>query len=69
MFVFISSPKCRNEYSEQQFPDKYYCFCGKETNPENDPWNAPHSCGETCDKALQPECGHFCVLLCHAGIK
>ncbi|KOX72431.1 NF-X1-type zinc finger protein NFXL1 [Melipona quadrifasciata] len=60
-------PKCRMEYKEDDSPRKYTCFCKKTTNPPYNPWNIPHSCGETCDKLLQPECGHKCVLLCHPG--
>ena len=40
---------------------------GSKVDPSFDPWLAPHSCGQTCSKALQPECGHDCLLLCHPG--
>ncbi len=36
-------------------------------DPVFNPWYLPHSCGERCDKALVPQCGHSCVLLCHPG--
>lgn len=60
-------PKCRATYSPDEIPRHYECFCKKEFNPPHHPWLIPHSCGETCGKALQPECGHKCVLLCHPG--
>ncbi|EFN72938.1 NF-X1-type zinc finger protein NFXL1 [Camponotus floridanus] len=60
-------PKCRMEYNQDQIPRSYECFCKKTINPPYQPWIIPHSCGETCSKLLQPECGHKCVLLCHPG--
>lgn len=62
-----SCPKCRREYPQAKFPQKYYCFCGKQVDPPIDPWLLPHSCGDICDRPLQPECGHRCVSLCHPG--
>lgn len=50
-----------------QIPKHYTCFCTKELNPQNHPWMIPHSCGDSCGKALKPDCGHKCVLLCHPG--
>lgn len=60
-------PKCRRTYEKDEIPRKYECFCGNEVAPPNHPWLIPHSCGETCKKALTPACGHKCVLLCHPG--
>ncbi|XP_065870669.1 NF-X1-type zinc finger protein NFXL2 [Euphorbia lathyris] len=61
-------PKCRSEYTKSQIPKTYFCFCGKlENPPSDDPWVLPHSCGEVCDRPLQHNCGHFCLLLCHPG--
>ncbi|XP_077984309.1 NF-X1-type zinc finger protein NFXL1-like [Glandiceps talaboti] len=60
-------PKCRYDYKLSDCPTQYYCFCGKEVNPQFDPWLVPHSCGQTCNKVLQPRCGHSCLLLCHPG--
>ena len=62
------SPKCRHEYPYNLRPSVYKCFCGKTENPEDDPWQLPHSCGETCHRPLKPDCGHHCLLLCHPGI-
>lgn len=59
------SPKCRKDYDET--PARYFCYCGKIEDPQCHPWLVPHSCGETCDKPLQPECNHRCLLLCHPG--
>lgn len=60
-------PQCRKDYPKTEIPTRYTCFCGKEENPEPSPWTIPHSCGEICGKALQPNCGHKCMLLCHPG--
>lgn len=61
------SPKCRHQYTPQQTPTRYYCYCGKELEPEPDPWLLPHSCGQVCDREFKPPCGHRCLLLCHPG--
>ncbi|KAH9702513.1 NF-X1-type zinc finger protein NFXL2 [Citrus sinensis] len=61
-------PKCRSQYSKSQIPKKYLCFCGKLEDPySEDPWILPHSCNEICNRPLQNNCGHFCLLLCHPG--
>lgn len=60
-------PQCRREYSPDERPTKYQCFCGKETDPVPQLFLIPHSCGNICQKALQPNCGHNCTLLCHPG--
>ncbi|XP_037044387.1 NF-X1-type zinc finger protein NFXL1 [Bradysia coprophila] len=60
-------PKCRKDYNFSEIPKHYTCFCEKELNPQNHPWLIPHSCGDSCGKALKPDCGHKCVLLCHPG--
>lgn len=43
-------PKCRFSYSAKQLPSSYTCFCGKQEDPEWDPWLAAHTCGELCGK-------------------
>lgn len=60
-------PKCRSNYTPDQIPRHYNCFCGKEINPPYHPWLIPHSCNGTCSKPLIPDCGHKCILLCHPG--
>lgn len=60
-------PKCRTDYQKSELPREYRCFCGKQEDPVNDPWLAPHTCGEKCGRSLPGECGHECVLLCHPG--
>ena len=63
------SPKCRADYTQQLIPTRYHCYCEKVTDPSFDPWLVPHSCGSRCEKPLQPECSHICLLLCHPGIE
>ncbi|XP_028824270.1 NF-X1-type zinc finger protein NFXL1-like [Denticeps clupeoides] len=60
-------PKCRYEYTPQQTPTRYVCYCGKEVDPTPDPWLLPHSCGQVCEREFKPPCGHRCLLLCHPG--
>ncbi|XP_058459485.1 NF-X1-type zinc finger protein NFXL1 [Malaya genurostris] len=67
LYVHWDCPKCRKEYEPVDIPRHYECFCSKEQNPQNHLWLIPHSCGETCQKRLVPDCGHSCVLLCHPG--
>ncbi|XP_067003149.2 NF-X1-type zinc finger protein NFXL1 [Anabrus simplex] len=62
-----SCPKCRHDYSQNDIPQRYYCFCNRMEDPPFHPWLVPHSCGETCGRPLQPLCGHDCLLLCHPG--
>ncbi|KAI3428787.1 hypothetical protein D9Q98_007606 [Chlorella vulgaris] len=57
-------PKCRQDY--RSVPAGYTCWCGKQADPEFNPWQAAHSCGERCDRPA-PGCAHPCMLLCHPG--
>ena len=66
-FFLLHSPKCRTDYPMTACPNRYLCFCGKEKDPPAHPWLAPHTCGQTCERPLRPECGHRCLLLCHPG--
>lgn len=65
--ILWSCPKCRKEHKQADIPKEYTCFCKKMVDPPVDPWLMAHCCGSVCDKLLQPECGHHCVLLCHPG--
>eukprot|EP00897_Mesotaenium_endlicherianum_P009425 jgi/Mesen1/8510/ME000480S07858 len=60
-------PKCRSDYAAQEIPREYRCYCGKERDPTFNPWLAPHTCGEQCERDLAEGCGHKCTLLCHPG--
>ncbi|XP_065193912.1 NF-X1-type zinc finger protein NFXL1-like [Sycon ciliatum] len=64
---FWACPKCRHEYPRTQLPSFYFCYCGQQRDPEFDEWLTPHSCGNTCERKLNPQCGHTCMLLCHPG--
>ncbi|KAJ8964297.1 hypothetical protein NQ317_000093 [Molorchus minor] len=65
--LFWCCPKCRFEYTSEDIPNKYLCFCKKTEYPKFHPYLVPHSCGEICKKDLIPNCGHKCLLLCHPG--
>ncbi|KAK8792799.1 hypothetical protein WA158_004963 [Blastocystis sp. Blastoise] len=54
---------CQKSITE--IPYVYFCFCGKQKNPEYDPWIAAHSCGNICGRKFP--CGHACNALCHPG--
>ena len=45
---------------------RYYCFCGREENPESEYGATPHSCGQPCSRS-RSGCNHSCNLLCHPG--
>jgi transcriptional repressor NF-X1 len=58
-------PACRADFDKEI---EYRCFCNKAKDPEYDPYNLPHSCGELCAKKREgTECPHPCNLLCHPG--
>ena len=61
-----SCPKCRKDYKPSAIPQRYECYCGKEVDPQFDPWQTPHSCGNRCNRQLSG-CSHKCMLLCHPG--
>ncbi|XP_055641833.1 protein shuttle craft [Toxorhynchites rutilus septentrionalis] len=56
-------PACQN--ITQKIPREYYCFCGKQKNPQYNRTDVAHSCGELC--AREELCEHPCTLLCHPG--
>lgn len=58
-------PHCRERFSEAEYPRVYTCYCGKSTNPRQDPWLEPHTCGEPCQR--RRICGHVCTDQCHSG--
>lgn len=64
--VCWSCPKCRAERPAGSIPTAYRCYCGRAAEPEWDPWQTPHSCGERCNRQLAG-CTHRCALLCHPG--
>ncbi|XP_015929793.1 protein shuttle craft [Parasteatoda tepidariorum] len=57
-------PACQSLTSK--VPYDYYCFCGKQKNPEINYHITPHSCGEICSRK-RPECTHLCKEICHPG--
>lgn len=69
-------PTCQD--IQRVFPEYYYCFCGKNKEPESSNYRVPHSCGEPCSRNLNQfnpkldneeyfDCKHRCTLMCHPG--
>lgn len=56
-------PACQN--ISEKIPREYYCFCGKQRNPQYNRNDIAHSCGELCGR--EENCEHPCTLLCHPG--
>lgn len=56
-------PACQN--ISKKIPREYYCFCGKQKNPQYNRSDVAHSCGELCSRV--DSCEHPCTLLCHPG--
>ena len=56
-------PYCQNE--EAKVPQRYYCFCGRESEPQPGYGATAHSCDQPCGRPR--DCGHKCPLLCHPG--
>lgn len=56
-------PACQN--LTPQVPHEYFCFCGKQKNPQYNRNDVAHSCGEVCHR--KTNCEHPCTLLCHPG--
>ncbi|XP_058815628.1 protein shuttle craft [Topomyia yanbarensis] len=56
-------PACQN--ISKKIPREYYCFCGKQKNPQYNRNDVAHSCGELCGR--EELCEHSCTLLCHPG--
>lgn len=56
-------PACQN--TTKTVPKNYYCFCGKQKNPQYNRNDLAHTCGDICEKS--ETCEHSCTLLCHPG--
>lgn len=56
-------PACQNV--SKNVPHEYYCFCGKQKNPQYNRNDVAHSCGELCGR--EDLCEHPCTQLCHPG--
>ncbi|KAI9027601.1 hypothetical protein CLU79DRAFT_739911 [Phycomyces nitens] len=62
----ITSWRCPGcQHTRTVIPKDYFCFCGKQRNPEPNKYLTPHSCGQLCKKTRS--CPHPCVLPCHPG--
>lgn len=49
-------------------PSVYFCFCGKQKDPQYNRTDVAHSCGETCGRLDRLDgCEHPCTQLCHPG--
>ena len=60
----LRCPTCTYTYIDK--PDAYTCFCQAELQPPVLPYVLPHSCGQTCNRALQCH-KHHCTQPCHPG--
>ncbi|PAV80217.1 hypothetical protein WR25_20095 isoform C [Diploscapter pachys] len=60
-----SCPTCQTRYD--RIPYNYYCFCGKERNPQTHRGDTPHSCGNPCGLKRSADCPHRCNERCHPG--
>ncbi|KAK7499323.1 hypothetical protein BaRGS_00009298 [Batillaria attramentaria] len=58
-------PACQNV--TYQVPNQYRCFCGKVRDPQFQPGETAHSCGEVCNRKRGGDCTHRCIILCHPG--
>lgn len=47
-------------------PKEYYCFCGKNRNPQYNRNDTAHSCGNVCGRNCE-QGQHNCTMLCHPG--
>uniref|UniRef100_A0A0N4WGQ3 R3H domain-containing protein n=1 Tax=Haemonchus placei TaxID=6290 RepID=A0A0N4WGQ3_HAEPC len=58
-------PTCQTKYGT--IPYNYFCFCGKQRNPNPPIGEVPHSCGNICGGQRAPGCPHRCNEPCHPG--
>jgi transcriptional repressor NF-X1 len=63
--VSFRCPSCQTQFND--CPNRYYCFCGKQVDPQPDAFITPHTCGDTCGRKRRNGCPHPCPLQCHPG--
>lgn len=56
---------CACQNVNKAVPRTYYCFCGKEKNPQYNRNDVAHTCGNVCGRS--DNCEHRCTQLCHPG--
>ncbi|ORZ13043.1 hypothetical protein BCR42DRAFT_355261 [Absidia repens] len=64
--MMITSWRCPGcQHKRTAIPQGYFCFCGKQQNPNPKHYQTPHTCEELCKRSRK--CPHPCVLPCHPG--
>ncbi|KAI8088944.1 uncharacterized protein BX664DRAFT_296375 [Halteromyces radiatus] len=64
--MMITSWRCPGcQHKRTAIPQGYFCFCGKQQNPNPKHYQTPHTCDNLCKRARK--CPHPCVLPCHPG--
>ncbi|KAI8073956.1 hypothetical protein BC940DRAFT_249973 [Gongronella butleri] len=56
-------PGC--QHKRTAIPQGYFCFCGKQQNPQASRYQTPHTCDQLCKRSRK--CPHPCTLPCHPG--
>ncbi|ORX44066.1 hypothetical protein DM01DRAFT_1340476 [Hesseltinella vesiculosa] len=64
--VMITAWRCPGcQHKRTALPHGYFCFCGKQKNPNPSRYQTPHTCDQLCKRSRV--CPHACVLPCHPG--
>ncbi|CAO3647600.1 unnamed protein product [Cunninghamella blakesleeana] len=64
--TMITSWRCPGcQHKRTAIPHGYFCFCGKQQNPNPSHYQTPHTCEQLCKKSRR--CPHPCTLPCHPG--
>ncbi|KAI8341927.1 hypothetical protein BC941DRAFT_414896 [Chlamydoabsidia padenii] len=64
--MMITSWRCPGcQHKRTAIPQGYFCFCGKQQNPNPKHYQTPHTCEDLCKRSRK--CPHPCVLPCHPG--
>jgi hypothetical protein len=59
--MMITSWRCPGcQHKRTAIPQGYFCFCGKQQNPNPKHYQTPHTCEELCKRSRK--CPHPCVL-------
>lgn len=57
----ITSWRCPGcQHKRTAIPHGYFCFCGKQQNPNPNHYQTPHTCDQLCKRSRK--CPHPCLL-------